>query len=339
MRVGTVCYATAQGLGVLAKAFYDHGVITDPVIVRHGSRPTHPEWYPPGTPSVGGDEIRAAVGRMLDRVDAMLFFETPFRWELIADCRAKGVASVLMPMYECMPRVLPLHPDLILNPSALDQRHYPEGVQVTVPVTAATWRPRGDAVRTFVHNAGHGGLRGRNGTAELIEAWPHVSPDARLILRSQENLTVEQTRALRKCGNVDIRIGTAPHAQLYMEGQAFVFPEKFNGLSLPLQEAHAAGMVVVATDRFPNNTWLPKGPLVRSVASRPASISPRLMSFSEAVVDPEDIALKINSLLGTDPSEYGNAGRDWGRANDWAVWGPKYRGIIADAVNKRRASR
>ena len=38
----------------------------------------------------------------------------------------------------------------------------------------------------------------------------------------------------------------------------FVFPEKFNGLSLPLQEARAAGMLVLATDRFPMNTWLPR---------------------------------------------------------------------------------
>ena len=27
MRVGTICYATDQGLGILAKSFYDNGII------------------------------------------------------------------------------------------------------------------------------------------------------------------------------------------------------------------------------------------------------------------------------------------------------------------------
>ena len=43
MTIGTVCYATDQGLAHLAKDFRDAGVIQEALVFRHpsGRRPTH----------------------------------------------------------------------------------------------------------------------------------------------------------------------------------------------------------------------------------------------------------------------------------------------------------
>ena len=48
MKVGMVSYATEQGLGYLAKSFYDAGVIDEVLLISYtarGTRPMHPKWY------------------------------------------------------------------------------------------------------------------------------------------------------------------------------------------------------------------------------------------------------------------------------------------------------
>lgn len=328
MRVGSLVYATTQGLGYLAKAFVDNGVVTHPFIVSHGSRQTQP-WYvgaPVGVPSLLN--FKKTVLKFAQSMDVMVFFETPFWWELIDECRKVGVKTVLMPMYECMPYPLPAKPDTIWNPSALDQKHYPDGERVTVPVYASTWKERYRRVKVFVHNAGHHGLKGRNGTTELCQAWWMVNSSAKLILRTQEGLSREEKLAIQDLPNVDVRVGTFPHESLYDEGDVFIYPEKFNGLSLPLQEAFAAGMMVMTTNRFPNTEWLPDRPLINVSSYRTQQVHRRFQSFDEAVINPKDIADRVNSMMHADLMTYNLAGKRWADANDWSVWKPKYQALL-----------
>ena len=334
MRVGSVVYATEQGLGYLAKSFYDAGVVTDVVVVSHGRNPNRPEWYPNHPMLFDFNRQKHLLLNLVERVDAMLFFETPFRWELMDYCRKRKVRTFLMTMYECTPERLPSEPDRFLCPSELDLRHFPErSTYLPVPVDGVEWRQR-HRLETFVHNAGHGGLRGRNGTRELLEAWVYVTAPASLLVRSQGRLDgwdagvypddVEWgTKALI------IQIGTFPRGELYAEGDAFVFPEKFNGLSLPLQEAKAAGMCVIATDRFPNNRWLTVEPSIPVASTRRSRIGPPYREFDEAVVDPRDIAQVINDVYGMDIGRISEAGRAWAASMSWEVLKPYYMEEIA----------
>lgn len=319
LKVGSLVFATDQGLGYLAKAFYDHKVVTDVMCLRHGRRPDHDEWYPEAewiTNVRDGEQIEKAK-RFCERMDVMLFFETPFMWELLPHCKSKGIKTVLMPMYECMPIVFPAEPDAIINPSALDQRYYPSGVHIPIPVEVP-WKLRTKA-EVFVHNAGNGGLRGRNGTLELMEAMEHVKSPIKLIVRTQTDLHVDTQ---------DNRIfhykGTLPYNKLYDEGDVFVFPEKFNGLSLPLQEARAAGMLIMCGDRFPMNDWLPNTPLIPVKFYQTSSVSARCNSFPEAVFDPKDIAEKIDEMYGKDITHYSHDGKMWAEENSWEVLRPRY---------------
>ncbi len=129
--------------------------------------------------------------------------------------------------------------------------------------------------------------------------------------------------------NVEFRRGIFPADTLWTEGDVFVFPEKFNGLSLPLQEARAAGMLVVSTDRFPINTWLPKEPLIQVSDTRMTRLGGHLTEFDEAIVDPRDIAAKIDEWYGRDISEYSEQGRMWAARNSWEILKPKYMEILA----------
>lgn len=323
MKIGSLVYATTQGLGILAKAFYDNHVLTDVMIVRHGSRPTHPEWFPHSTQIT---DLRRQVDDMKSfcrQMDVMLFFETPFVWELIPFCRERGIKTVIIPMYECMPRQLPYQPDFFINPSLLDQQYFPDrSMFIPVPVRAE-WRQRATAT-TFVHNAGHGGLKGRNGTSELIEAWHYIKSPAKLILRAQT--TDYEIRSVTSLAGheLDYRHGTWGPEEIYREGDVFIFPEKFNGLSLPLQEAFASGMLVMCGNRFPMNCWLPRDPLITVKEYRRNCVSPRCLEFDEAVFDPQTIAATIDAWYGRDISLYSQAGALWAEDNSWVNLKPRY---------------
>ncbi len=324
MRVGTVCYATEQGLGYLAKDFYDHGVVTDPVVVLHPKRPSrHGEWYPDRPVIHPGTLFSTPVLAYLSACDVVLFFETPFDWQLIPFLREHGVKTALIPMYECMPAELPAKPDLVVNPSLLDQRYYPEGVYLPVPAPDGWFCRRRDRARVFVHNAGHGGLRGRNGTAEVLNAFEqYVRSPAKLIIRTQSGFSTGDYPPTNP--NVEIRTGTFDRRTLYSEGDVFLFPEKFNGLSLPLQEAFAAGMCVMCGDRFPMNAWLPTPPMIQVKEYRRARVSPRCNEFDEAVYDPKEIARTVDDWYDRDVSLFSQEGGRWAEENSWGNLKPRY---------------
>lgn len=341
MKVGTLCYACDSGLGILAKSFYDHGIITDPFVVRHAHHLTHTSWYPyaPQTPIRGLD--RARVLEHLGGCDLALFFETPFDWTLLHDLRQRGVKTVLMTMYECTPwGINPDNvPDLFLCPSLLDYRYFNrEGFNSTfcpVPVDRE-WKLREKATR-FIHNAGHCGLRGRNGTRELYAALQHVKKPLDITIRYQERCCDELPghATTVQVGNVTVHCqpGTVSSSDLYAHGDVFVFPEKFNGLSLPLQEAYASGLAIIATDRFPMNTWLPTEPLIPSCCTRSARVGSSYLEFDEAIVEPLDIAERLDELNGTDITGLSLQGKDWAEEHSWDVLRPRYNWILENVLN------
>lgn len=324
MRVGTVCYCTEQGLGRLAKDYYDAGVITDVLLIPHPSYENHPDWYPPGTPTVRGKSIHGpAVDAFLKQLDVILFFETPFDWSLPTRCQEKGIKTVLMPMYEWFPQnpAFRRSISLFLCPSLLDLKYFPEGVFVPVPVDPSRWKLRSRAVR-FLHNAGHIGHRNHKGTEELIKAIPYLRPDVRLTIRSQSDRIYSLLKGNMGFNQLDVYVGELPYGTLFDDYDVYVAPEKFNGLSLPLQEAYAAGLPVITTDRFPMNTWLPNGFLVKPSSTVQAQLHGNL-PFEESVVDPVAIAEKINHWHRQSIVGHSQVAREWAEAHSWEALKPR----------------
>jgi hypothetical protein len=330
MRVGSIVFATQQGLGILAKSFYDAGIIQEVLVIRHSRRPDYAEWYPNlFRGRIGSHTDEKTFHDFIDRtgIDVLLMFETPFHWEVIPYARRRGVKTVMMPMYECMPKELPYVPDRYICPSLLDLQYFPDNsVFLPVPVDETEWRYR-ERARVFVHNAGHGGLRGRNGTKELLDAIPLTTCPAEFQIRSQKPLSLPA--ALARDSRVKLEVGTVNSDSLYATGDVFIFPEKFNGLSLPLQEAFASGMLVMSTNRFPINTWLPVEPLLPVASYRTASVSLRCVDFPEAVLDPVAIARHIDDWYDRDISSYSLSGKEWAQQNSWEILKPKYLEALA----------
>lgn len=341
-RVGSLVYCTDQGLGYLAKNLYDAGVLSDVLVVHHGRREEHLDWFP-GAGRLGdphAPQTKARVREWLATLDAFLALETPFVWETFDWCRDLGVTSFLMPMHECTPDPLPAQPDFFLCPSLIDWRCYPNrSFFLPVPVedgVRARWRRRGP-VHTFVHNAGHGGLKGRNGTGVVLEAWNYVRSPARLVVRSQDPLPgcVASRREVfcpgdgRDGQTKEYVIGNTPREHLYDDGEAFLFPEGFNGLSLPLQEAYASGMVVMCGDRVPMNAWLPRGPLLPVAGYRRERVGPAYREYDRAEFDPRAVAAHVDEWYGRDAGPYSDLGRQWAADNSWDVLRPRYLGVLS----------
>ena len=306
--IGAVILATEQGLGYLAKDFYDAGLIDIVYINPHSTRKNHNEWY---------DNTADTFQELLDKCDTVMFFETPFDWSYILQARAKGVKTVLMPMYECTNYPLIYQPDVVLAVSDLDSQYYPDAERINVPVPKGIkWKQR-DRAKVFVHNAGNGGLGGRNGTKELLEAMEYVKSPIKLIIRSQ--VKIEEIEDPR----IEYRIGTFD--DIWEEGDVFIFPEKFNGLSLPIQEAYASGMVIMCGDRFPMNTWLPTEPMIPVKSYRKERIA---VEFDYAEFSPEDIAKTIDEWYDKDIIELSRQGKEWGEQNSWKVLLDKYKEIL-----------
>jgi hypothetical protein len=325
MRVGTVCYCTDQGLGMLAKSFYEAGVITDVMLMKHRAYLNHPEWYPPLTPMFDQPHlVGPEVEEFLNRVDVVLFFETPFDWMFPKRCRLHGVRTVMMPMYEWFPKDRHREFDKYICPSLLDQEYFPGSPFLTPPVDPARWKLRERATK-FLHNAGHIGHRHHKGTEEIIAAIPYLNDDVKLTIRSQcGHLFQLRDKYGHGHPGVTFECGNVPHEELFDGYDAYVAPEKFNGLSLPLQEAYSAGLLVITTDRLPANTWLPRTPMIRPTRIYRACIGRTYHEFDECEVSPKSIAESINFWNGKDITDYSLAGRDWAVEHSWDVMKDKF---------------
>jgi len=374
MKIGSLVYATEQGLGILAKDFYDNNILTDVVCVQHQHRTNHCEkWYGKNVMEVPaktwGRCVLESVLEFIDEMDVMLFFETPFNWELIEQCRRLGTVSILMTMYECTPERLPQIPDVFFCPSLLDSYYfvhhesilYDEGFKpftlipgkcetdlyyTPIPIPRHIQHQQRRTTRKFVHNAGHGGLKGRNGTTELLEGiYNHCQvirhqDDVQFTIRAQKSTTelMDYVRLFQNSSlkdKVNFEIGkTIPHDQLYSDGDVFVFPEKFNGLSLPLQEAFASGMIVMGSQRFPMN-WLPSQPMIWVDSFERERIGPGYLEYDKAVVLPEHIGNAIDRVYEF-PSNLtemlSNDGNTYRELNSWDVLREKYWRILTDLV-------
>lgn len=327
MQIGMVAYACCQGLGYLAKSFYDAGIIDEVIMVHHGSpqRPTYPEWYNYRAIDVQrGFAGNPRVHALLSKIDVILFFETPFDWNLPKVCKEHNVKTIMVPMYEWFPKDQMGTFDGYLCPSLLDVDYF-KGRPHTLfepPVDPSTWRLRTTA-REFLHNAGNIGHRNHKGTLELLQAVKYLKSNLSLTVRCQDTRSFQRLLSgepgVENDPHLTLELGEIPYKTLFTDHDVYVAPEKFNGLSLPLQEAHAAGMLVMASNRYPNYCWLPTNPLIPVKETKQAEIGGSYLAFEESIIDPQAIAKVMDDWYGRDIRGLSSQGKIWAEGNRWEI--------------------
>jgi len=344
LKVGTLGYAINRGLGHLVRDFYKNDIVTDILQILHTSIPNELEWYPDSKKilanQVTAPQNQNIIIEFIKSVDVMLFFETPFDWRLFDLCRKLGKKSILMTMYECTPlRITQCLPDVFWCPSKLDfdvftvLAPYTPSYLCTVPTNPIPdIKPKGSKVQKFIHNGGYLGLRGREGTRELIKSLEYIKSDIRLDIRVQENVEKEYIDICNKDERVSYTCKTLKHESLFNDIDCYIAPQKFNGLSYPLQEASTNGLPIITTDRYPMNTWMPKELMIKPKRKYISQVGGAYLQIEECELDPKDIAKKIDSVYNTDCTAFGQAGIDWSIKNSWENLKPFYIKLLSQAM-------
>ena len=340
MRVGTIIYATNSGLGVLARDFYDNGVVTDVLVQTHPHLKNNFHWYKDAMALSVIDNIamnskktsrhnKNLLKSFIDKVDVILLFEIEWYRDVIQEARRMGKKVILMPMYECSP--FPILADCYLTVSDLDHEYYTQMYKgcnikrINVPANSSLkWKKRNKA-NVFIHNSGFHNSNDRNGTQKIIDSIPLIkSQNIEIKIRTQNrNYTFPEDPRLT------IDTSDRDFKDLWDHGDVFLFPERWNGLSLPIQEAYSSGMMVMCGNRNPMNKWLPNKPMIDVSNYIKMNIVPKI-PFPAACYTPEDIAQKIDEFANQDISEYSLMGKKWSEENSWTVLKPEYIKIIKE---------
>jgi hypothetical protein len=300
-KVGFIARADNSGLGTMSWEFSKHIPCTKILVVKNGVYQIFPERFP-GARVTKQSISKEDIAWLFEGIEVLVAFETTYDLTLFKQARKAGIKTIIIPMYECSPPMSILRPDVVICPSKLDFDTYAGTPETTVlqspfPVNRQMipFRKRKIA-KVFVHNAGHGGLAERNGTSELLAAIPMVQSDVKFVIRSQRPIQYSHPKAEILVGNFE------KYSDMWGEGDVFIFPHKFDGMSLPIQEALSSGMPVLSTRIYPFTKWMPNDWFFDAeeiIRMRVMGNSPEI---EYAVVKPESIARKVDEIANKDIS-------------------------------------
>lgn len=235
-------------------------------------------------------------------LDCIFCMETPYNYHLFKQAKKLGIKTILQYNYEFLdylnnatlefPTVL-LAPTLWNIEKVYDKYHGKCLVDfLPVPVnTDRIQRRQVKKIKTFVHIAGYDLYEDRNGTRSLLEAIPLVKSDCKFIIYAQKNMpTINDPRVKVLATDLD------NYEDLYKQGDCLLYPRRYGGLSLPRNEAMAAGMVVAMPRISPN--WGQFDPQTLLPVKDVTYIAMRGGTVMCAQFDPVELARKIDGLAG-----------------------------------------
>jgi hypothetical protein len=296
MRIGLIGRCDNGGLGIQTKYFLKHVKLEKLMCVLYGY-PNYPEQFPQAV-IVKQCPTNRQLDKFVKDIDVLLCIETPYNWHAFEIAKKRGIKTALFINYEFLKNPLPVEPDILLNHADWHMADLPRKCQVfNFPVDREVHKFRiRNKANVFLHIVGHGGFRGRNGTPEFLQAIPLVKNNVRFIIYSQIEVNkIDDRRIEWRCGECQ------EEAEMFQDADVLVSPRKFGGMSLPLNEAMSNGLAIIMTDMEPQNTFLPKDLLI------PVKKREKATAFREievGVVEPQDIAKKIDAIAFQDISSY-----------------------------------
>lgn len=260
---------------------------------------THPSY------DVPAERLLAwARGNALD----IVVFNEEYDWELVRAVKEAGFTVVTYLDYyknEWEPN-MGLY-DLVLCST---QRSYElvrdvcRAIYIGWCVDTKRFRPRRglEPRATFFHNAGWLGINYRKMTPAVIlafDAVKRVLPEATLFIHAQVGpgkLPPSTQRILARQPAITYHVETVPPPGLYHRGEILLFPSKLEGLGLPLPEAMACGLPVIATDAPPMNEFVRTGRTGLLVRVGERVTRHDAIAFPETLVDLGDLVSKMVEL-------------------------------------------
>src|SRR2546421_3059033 len=103
MRLGSLVFATDNGLGNQTRILYDRLKPTKTMLLDisfHNKLPLHEEWYPNADIKTNGFPTKAEIDSFLEGLDVVFFCETPLNYYLIEKANQLGIATICQYNYE-----------------------------------------------------------------------------------------------------------------------------------------------------------------------------------------------------------------------------------------------
>lgn len=343
VRLGLIARADFTGLSVQTHALWRHLQPDKTLVVdlsRHSGRKPDMSMYPGAT--MWDDAVYPTLKLRPDPViedflrdlDVVFTCETPYNYWLFLRARELGVKTILQFNFEFLDysrNYLP-EPDLFAAPSpwyldlVRDQLPNRNIELLPVPVDREMFPYiHRTHLGSLLHTAGTVAMEDRNGTILSAKAMDHIDDSLLLNIRSQRRI-----RDIRNKRNVRFVVGPVDSpAKLYDTGDVFLFPRKFGGLCLPIQEALSCGMPIIVSDCSPQTFWVPDE--LRVPATKVKTVETR-NTIDVWECDPVDIASKILWLRDNPDkvAEYSLWADQWAQEHSWERMGKMYNDVITN---------
>lgn len=349
MKLGVIARADNRGIAIQTWEATRHLhpervlVVREPGAERMGFA-YNPDWYPDAT-VVLFDPARGAlpeheVRSWLTGLDVVYAVETTYDWQFPRWAREQGVATVV----HANPEFYRHGGDPNLEPPTawwtattwLAERMPSDARVVPMPVATdrivATDRHDSDQLRILVP-VGHQAAADRSGVRLVLDGTRLYPPNYEITIRVQDR-RLRHHPAVRS-RRYRIEAGGQPdYWSMYAGFDVLLHPRRYGGLSLPANEACAAGLALVMPDCPPNPETWPIVPLACRAIGRPLRSQAGPVPIYNA--DTRSIYNALESL--TDPASRHarqDASLAWASEHSWAALLPVWRAELeraADAV-------
>lgn len=325
MRIGTIGYRTKTGLGYQVKSYVKHLPVTKVMVVNLNGYNGIPltDWYPDAV-TVNGYPREDHLSDFLKDIDVVLLAETPLNYNLYQIARDRGIKTAVVANWEFWDYYLNPQfpkPDLLIMPSVWRLEEAKQWanengvrcVQIHHPVDREEFPFRERHTKSFIHIAGNPAVHDRNGTWTTLQAMPDVT-----VITQNDNLA---THIKRKYRNARVLSSISEPQAMYEYSDILVFPRRYGGNCLPLNEALSSGMPAIMPDISPNNHLLPKEWLVP--ARQDGHFTPRT-KVDLYSVDPNALREKIEWFKTCNIAEESRKADKIAETISWDTLRPKY---------------
>lgn len=263
----------------------------------------------------------------------LIVFNEEYDWGLPAMAKSLGlkVATYLDFYRDSWRGLLPIYDAVLCSTKRTYKlvKDYCPAYYIGWAVDTELFRPQREcAPFTFFHNAGWLGNNYRKGTPSAVEAycqmlekwaWPGIGPsEPGLFIHAQvdwDKLPKDTQCLIHATGSLYYFNATVPAPGKYDMGKCLLFPSKLEGLGLPLLEALACGLSVIATDAPPMNEFVEDAVTGWLVPVKETVRRADGISFPETLIDVDALAATMHCIA-ADPSTTAWMGR---KAREYAL--------------------
>jgi hypothetical protein len=246
LRIGVITYTNlASGIGVFGWELWHY--LGDSILSVASPEKGQEVWTERQTVASRPPSDRSITDYLDEyKPEVVMFLETPFSMNIYNLCRARGIATVAIPMHETF-SAKRLVPDLMACTNSISYRQAAGKNRelIFLPIGLELFKYRKRTGHTFVCNVGYGGVHDRRQAQAIIRAFHRITdPDARLILNAQSRWPDGVTPGQwAKDKRITFNLINYPHpSDIYEMGDISILPIAYGGYERTILESMASGM-------------------------------------------------------------------------------------------------